>query len=494
MINFVIKSPTLAEIHCTPAELKALEKELSYKNMSAHYEYNKHMQRKWMERKDPEGFLLQAQELKDQINQNLVFYIRENPHTYPGIIPYITIEHSVSNYTVDYPKFKPIPWAKPLPFDLYPYQKEAVEKLMDIKHGHISVGTGLGKTAILLMIARNAGLRVVVSTPSQSIFSELMVFFQKHLGKGKVGGYGDGKKDLKAPITIAIGRSLSMLKEGTKAWDFFAEKQMLLVDEAHTFGAEELDRTCHGALKDIPYRMFVSGTQVRNDGKQILLNSIIGPCVLEMGVEEGINKGFLCPLKFKILHVISPSTRTFKDPIECKREHFLRNPNIAELAAKIANASWNVKQESTLILVEELGQIAMLQKLIKVPMAYAHSASKKDAEEWGLQSVDKQESIEKFNSGEVKVLVGTSCVSTGINLFCTHNTINFVGGASEVVTLQGTVGRSTRKLENSQYKDLHKPKPYSLIFDFEVSGQPILQRQLEKRIEFYQETGETVVY
>ena len=493
MIKFIIKSPTLAEIQCSPSELEGLKKQLSYKNMSIHYQHQKHLQRKWLERKDPEGFWIQAEELKNQVNQNLLFYINNIPHTYPGIIPYLNQESSVTNY-VQYPKFKQIPWVKPLPFEPYHYQKEAMEKLMEVRHGHISVGTGLGKTAILLMIARNAGLRTVISTPSQSIFSELMVFFQRHLGKGKVGGYGDGKKDLKAPITIAIGRSLSMLKEGTKAWDFFAEKQMLLVDEAHTFGSEELEKTCHGALKDIPYRMFVSGTQVRGDGKQILLNSIIGLCVLDMDLKEGIEQGFLCPLKFKILNVISPSTRTFKDPIECKREHFLRNPNIADLAAKIANASWTVKQESTLILVEELGQIAMLKKLIKVPMAYAHSASKKDAEEWGLQSVDKQESIEKFNKGEVKVLIGTSCILTGVNMFCTHNTVNWVGGASEVVTLQGAVGRSTRKLENSQYKDFHKPKPHSLIFDFNVQGQPILSRHLQKRIEFYERSGEVVVY
>jgi len=381
-----------------------------------------------------------------------------------------------------------------LPFEPYPYQQQAMEKLMAIKHGHVSLPTGAGKSLILLMIARNAGLRIVISTPSQAIFSELLDLFQKHLGSNKVGAYGDGKKDLKAPITIAINRSLSMLKQDTKAWDFFADKQMLLIDESHQIAAEELDRTVNDVLKDIPYRFFVSGTQVRGDGKQVLLNSIIGPCVLEMSLKEGIDQGYLCPLRFKILKTFSPSTVNIKDPIECKREHFLRNPNIAELAAKIANASWSVKQESTLILVEELEQIAMLKKRINVPMAYVHSGSKKDAAVWGLEAVDAQEAIEKFNLGEVKVLIGTKSIVTGVNMYPTHNTINWIGSASEVTTKQGCMGRSTRKLEISRYKGVHKPKPYSLIYDFDVQGQIILKKQLEKRIEFYEETGETVVY
>lgn len=493
-MNFIVKSPTLAEINATDEEIRWLTKELSYKNMSAHYEHQKHLQRHWLERRDPEGFQAESERLKNEVNKTLIFYIDGKPHTYPGIIPYIEREYSVSNYTVSYPQFKPIPWAKPLPFEPYFYQQESMEKLMAVKHGHISLPTGAGKSLVLLMIARNAGLRTVISTPSQSIFSELLDLFEKHLGKGKVGAYGDGKKNLKAPITIAINRSLSMLKEGTEAWDFFANKQLMAVDESHQVAANELEKTANGVLKDIPYRMFVSGTQVRGDGKQILLNSIIGPCVKEMSLIDGIQQGFLCPLKFKILKTFSPSTVNIKDPIECKREHFLRNPNIAELAAKIANASWNVKQESTLILVEELEQIAMLKRLITVPMTYVHSGSKKEAEVWGLKQVDAQEEIERFNLGEVKVLIGSRAIAVGVNLYPVHNTINFVGGASEVTTKQGCMGRSTRKLENSRYRGVHKPKPFTTIFDFDVQGQPILKNHLKKRIEFYEEAGEDVVY
>lgn len=473
--------------------MEALTKELSFRNLNAVFAYNKHFTKKWLQNRDPIGFEEEGKRLKAEIDQTLIFKKNGFTCTYPGIISYIPFPYTVEN-RVSYPALRPMKWVVEPPFDPYPYQSSSVSELINVKHGHVSLPTGAGKSFILELLARNMGLKVVIVTPSQSIFSELMTIFETHLGKSNVGGYGDGKKDIKKPITIAIGRSLTMLKEGSDAWNFFAAKEALMVDESHTWGAGELSDTCHGALADVGYRLFVSATQVRNDGTEKLLRSIIGPCVFSMSIQEAMDQGFLCPLKFKILKTFSPSTVNVYDPVECKREHFLRNPKIAELAARIANASWSVNGESTLILVEELGQIAMLKKLITVPFSYVHSGSKKDAAVYGLTTVDTQEEIEKFNNGEVRVLAGTKSISTGVNFYPTHNVINWAGGSSEITTKQGAMGRATRKLELSKYKHLHKPKPFSKIFDFDVAKQSILEKQLQKRIKFYEETGVSVVY
>src|SRR5690606_8770602 len=146
-------------------------------------------------------------------------------------------------------------------------------------------------------------------------------------------GYGDGKKDIKKLITIAIGKSLTMLKEGSEAQSFFKAKQLMLVDESHSFAAQELEKVCHGVLKQVPYRMFVSATQTRNDGTEKLLYSIIGKQVFEMSLKEAIDGQYLCPLKFFIVSTFSTSTRYITDSIACKREHFLYNTNVADYAA-----------------------------------------------------------------------------------------------------------------------------------------------------------------
>ena len=111
---------------------------------------------------------------------------------------------------------------------------------------------------------------------------------------------------------------------------------------------------------------------------------------------------------------------------------------------------------------------------------------------WGFEQDDSQEQVDKFNKGEIRVLIGTRAIATGTNLYPTHNTINCVGGSSEIITKQGTMGRSTRKLEISKYKHLHKPKPATMIYDFDITNNPKLKAQLKKRIEWYKEANGTI--
>jgi superfamily II DNA or RNA helicase len=488
-----IISPVQGYIQGTSEEITKLGDQMYYRNSAKYFELNKFLQRSWLRDRDPDEFDRQKKELESQVYVSLLYKEGSRYFIRPGFIPYIKGIELIINNHIKYPTAKPMSWKKPLEFTPYEYQQQSLDRLLEVKHGCVSLATGLGKSLILLMLTQKLGLDTVIVTPSQSIFSELFKLFQFHLGEKNVGAFGDGKKDIKKKITVTIAKSLTMLKEGTPAYDFFKNKKVFIGDESHQIAAETLAKVAHGVLSEVPYRFLLSATQTRGDGGVKFLQSIIGKEVINMNVEEGIQGGFLCPLKFKIIPTTSPSSAYRSDPIECKRLHFLRNENIAKITAQIANAKWEAREESTLILVEELGQIAMLASRLTVPFTYVHSASKKDAGVWGLKQVDPQEEIERFNNGEVKVLIGTRSVSTGVNFYPNANTINWVGGSSEITCFQGSMGRSTRKLENSKYKHLHKPKPFCTIYDFDVKNQSILENQLKKRIKFYEETGEDVV-
>jgi len=491
----VIKNPIKAVIkYLSSEEVQKLTKSLSYTNTSVSFQLSKLYKNRWMKQKDPIGWQEKVDELTKKSKGCLLEHDGRDYWIRPGSIPhvhkYIT---SVSN-EIEYPEFTPLRWKTPPDFEPFGYQSESVRLLMSEKHGNVSLPTGCGKSFILLLLAQKMGLDTVVITPSQSIFTELLSEFQLRLGTKLVGGYGDGYKDINNKITIAIGKSLTMLKEGTKEYEFFRKKKVILVDESHTFAAEQLNDVCHGVLSETPYRMFVSATQTRNDGTEKLLSSIIGNNVLDMSLGDAIAQGYLCPLKFTVMATTSPINKVVRDPTMCKRTHFLYNRNIAEIIAKIANGSWEHRQQSTLVLVEELEQIEMLQKLLKVPFAYVHSADKKKAKEFNLEKVNLQESVRKFNTGEVKVLIGTKAIATGTNLYPVHNTCNWMGGSSEIVTKQGPMGRSTRRLEISKYKDFHTPKPYAMIYDFRVKGEDLLDKQLVKRCKFYQESNGDIKY
>ena len=490
---FKIVTPTKAYIlEASQEELEKIKSQTHYVSESIVYLINQHKQKSWWRNRNPDTWKETLDDLTEQKDKYLLFKDKSGYWIRPGYISYLKgLKYEIVN-EIKYPDFKPLKWKTKPAFEPYDYQSDSNDLLLSKKHGCISLPTGAGKSYLLELIAKNSGLDIAVITPSASIFNQLLTEFTELFGKDLVGGFGDGKKDITKKISICINKSLTNLKEGTKEHTFFANKQMICVDESHTFAAETLEEVCHGVFSEVPYRLFFSATQTRGDGSEKLLYSIIGPCVYEMSIEEAIQKGYLCPLQFTVIKTYSPSTLNPRDVMENKREHFLYNKNIAELAAKIANAKWRSLQESTLILVEELVQIKMLVKLLEVPYGYVHAAAKKEASQYGLESVDSAEQIERFNKGEIKVLIGTRAIATGTNIFPTHNTINLMGGNSEIITKQGAMGRSTRKLEKSKYREYHKPKPFSMIYDFDVKGNKILESQLKNRIKYYEESGQDV--
>jgi superfamily II DNA or RNA helicase len=493
-MRFEISSPTKAYIHdASGDELYELRKELTYTNTAASHDVKRHHNNKLLRRKDNDAWQKKLDFLKSKVKNTLVFSDSYGkPFIRPGSVPYL-LSTEIEN-KITYPTPKKVAWKQKLPFELHEYQKLSVEKLIEVKHGNVELCTGAGKSAIILSLCRETGFNAAIVVPSRSIFRELLKAFEKYLGKDKVGGFGDGKRKIGKKFTVCIGDSLCNVKPGTDEWEFFSKLDMMIVDESHTWGAETLEDICHGILGDVPYRFFMSGTQTRGDGAEKLLQSIIGKTVHTLTTAEAIAGGFISNHNFTLIDIESSNPNyNDEDPLVMKRIHFLNNRNIAAFIAKLANAEATANRRQTLVLVEELSQIAMLLPLLKVPTAYAHSETNKiRLESMGMKKVDTDEAVEKFNKAEALVLIGTSCIATGTNIYPTHNVFNWVGGGSEIKTKQGAVGRSVRLHDQNPFKDKCVKKDVSRIFDFHLRDIPVLSHQLTKRLLCYRESGTDV--
>ena len=490
-MKIIIETPTRAYLHDYDSQdLESMKTTLFYRNTANQHQLKRHYNNKWFRSKNRVAWEIQLEKLKKSVENVLVFEDNGRYYIRPGSLPHIDTTGITIENKVVYPKPKKVAWAKMLPFELHDYQEISVQELMKVLHGNVELCTAAGKSAILLKLCREMGLRCAIIAPSKSIFYELLEKFEHHLGKDKVGAFGDGKKKIGKLFTICISDSIANVKPGTKEWDFFSKLDMMGVDESHTWGAETLDEICHGILADVPYRFFFSGTQTRGDGAEKLLQSIIGKTVHKLTTAEAVKKGFIGKHNYTIVKLNSSNPNfSSMDVLEMKRIHFLNNRNIGAFAAKLANADFTTNRRQTLILVEELSQIAMVTKLLTVPYAYAHSESKPARlAELGLTKVDSAESVEKFNKGEVGVLIGTSCIATGTNIYPTHNTVNWVGGASEIKTKQGTIGRSVRLGKSNPWADKCLPKEYARIWDFDVQDIYVLQNHLKDRLEYYSES------
>lgn len=491
-----ITSPTKAYlIDIDTQTLLSIKKFLSYVNVSNLTQYKKLLSNQWFKQKNRAEWEARCEELKASVNHCLVFNDSNGMYIRPASVPYLIEEGLIPENCVEnkiiYPTFKPMAWQHIPKYNLYPYQKSTVEKLINEKHGCAVLCTGAGKTLAILTIARNMGLKTLIVTPSQSIFSEIVSSCEHHFGRGNVGMLGDGKKKTDKKITVCISKSITTLKPDSEHYNNIKSAQLLLVDETHLFAAESLEDICHGILSDIPYRFFFTGTHTRGDGSVKLLEGITGKIVETLSTKQAVDGGYISDHEFRIVKIESdrPKHRV-SDPIAMKRAHFLRNSNIVNFVSRLAESVYKTKNEKTLVLVEELGQIADIIKVLKVPYAYAHSGTnKKELEKLGLKSVDVQEEVEKFNKGEVAILIGTSCISTGTNIYPVHHCVNWQGGSSEIKTKQGAVGRSVRKLAGSGYEQFHPEKIKAIIWDFDVQDVPTMTQQLKNRIRYYKHSG-----
>jgi superfamily II DNA or RNA helicase len=463
--------------------IRELERQLAYVNRSVDYELHR-LKKSGQSWGFSEKWKARVAELTAERAGSL-FKTDENGshYTYTGLAGYLakkTSDTVVNN--LKYPAPKKMPWAEKFPHALYPYQTKALEALLAIKHGSVEIATGLGKSFIILHLVKALGLKTVVMAPSQSIAKQLLRDFTKYLGKKYVGQYYGGKKEPKKQIIVAVSNSLTLIDPvaDKEHWDLMQQVQVFCADESHQCAAETLAKVCLDLFANVPYRFFFSATQIRQDGLELLLESIIGPVVYSMSLRQGVDEGYLAKPIFSMVQTYSPSTYKSHDANKMTRTHLLYNPVVNATAADLANNFCDQGQQ-VLILIDELEQFSHLLPHLRHEVGFAHAAKNAEAKSKippEYHDSDPTALVAKFNEGKLPILVGTSCIGCGTDVKSNAATINLVGGKSEIQVRQGPIGRSTRKHPLVGKTTCH-------IIDFCVANVDITLRHANERKTIY---------
>jgi len=471
-----------------PEDNDQVKKFLTFHDRSVDFQLRKMKQNYRWAQNDPEGYTERIELLKSQSTKTLLFYDEAgNPYTYSGLWNDLINRFGWSmdgDLDSDLFKVSPktLPWAS-IPPEMYYYQKEAVEALIKSRHGAIELPTGSGKSLIILNLAKHYGCKTIIATPSCAITDQLYNDFVKYFGKKYVGKYGDGKKEYKKLFTIAVAQSLTRLEEGSEAWEELYKAQILIWDESHTTPAETFDKVCLGVASNAYYRFFVSATQLRNDGSEMILKGITGPVVYSKGFKELVDQGYLSKLVFKTFTANTYGTANKSDAKAETRSQLYLNPNVNSLAGSIASQAVTLGDRQVLIIIEEFKQFLQLKNFLKVPYEFVHGGASKDAKEllpseyW---KCDTQQIVADFNSGKTRCLIGTSAISTGVDLKPTGCIIYLQGGTSEIKVRQA-LGRGTR---------IFLGKKDCWVIDFKVQGSNTMERHYKIRKEIYESLGD----
>lgn len=136
-----LNSPTLVKVDLPDSQLLEVKKYLTFTNKSLLFEYNKFKKNTWYSAKyGEEAYLEELAEKKAKVQQCILIEKKDGYYTYSGLIPQLEQKLKVKcTNNVFYPPTKIMPWAKE-PFELREYQKQALEKLLEAKHGAVEFG------------------------------------------------------------------------------------------------------------------------------------------------------------------------------------------------------------------------------------------------------------------------------------------------------------------------------------------------------------------
>lgn len=453
MSSLIINEPSIVRLNdISPQSLERTRRFLTFQDGGVAYLLSKHQKQYRWKRNDPEGWDTHKETLKQQLNRCILFQDDKGYYTYSGLADQLS-QSLLCDAPVERHQTKPeargFAWANvPKHEDRY-YQEEAGRALLGVGHGGVEMGTGLGKTKIMLNLVRYLGLKTIIIAPSSSILTQLMKDFKYHLGPRYIGQFGAGKKKFDRKVTIATFQSLTRLEPGDEAWEALSKADVLILDESHISPASTLEKVCMGLARNAKYRFFVSATQTRGDGSAIVLKGITGPIVYSMSVQKGVDEGFLAKPYFKIIKIPSKDNFESADVMKMTRKHLYYNSDIIKRAADIANQAVSKLGHKVLIQIEEISQFAHLLRHLEFDPRFAHGAAKSDPE---LKSKlpekywdsDPSDLVDKFNDEQFPILVGTSCIGMGTDLKVPETVINLMGGMSPIGIPQA-VGRGTRK-------------------------------------------------
>lgn len=341
--------------------------------------------------------------------------------------------------------------------------KAYVKWIMSGGNGIFLGCTGSGKSIAAMYCLQQKKVRTIIVVPTIALMHQWRVEISKHfeLAIDEVGSIGDGNREVKE-ITVAVVNSVRDMD--------LSEFEMIILDEAHRYGSFENIRPIMN--NEFKYKLGLTATLHRTDGQHKELEKLIGPVCYEYTTEDAVKQGVLS--KFKIINVAIDLLPTEKDKYESHTRTIDQNsfngmfqaindhghPKWHEAIAAVRATAWrkavisNAKNKM-FALVEIVKEnkdkkIIIFNETIKMAELERKILKKEGFESEIYHSKSKnQDAIERFRSGEVKILVSVKSLNEGLDVKDVDVGIRVAGTNQDRDTIQ-RLGRGLRVVEGKE--------------------------------------------
>ena len=316
-----------------------------------------------------------------------------------------------------------------IPFELYDFQKDAVDALIKYRWGICEIGTGGGKTVIATECIRRLKYRTLFVIDNKDLLMQTKDEYEKMLGV-KCGVVGMGQREWDYPIVLSTIQTLA--KHAKEFTGELSKFPVVVYDETHIVASKSFE-IISKHLSNTKYRFGFSATAKRDDGNDNLIYANSGQVVYKLNAKNLIAKNVLVnPIatfyKYKSEITVTDNWQTeYEDGIV---NNLKRNHMIIKLANDYAKAGKQV-----MVLCKRIKHCEALTEIIE-DSKLIYGGTKDDI---------RYDVLEEFKAKKYKVLVGNiSIYNKGLNIKGLDVVINAAGNAGDVVTIQ-TIGRALRK-------------------------------------------------
>jgi len=309
--------------------------------------------------------------------------------------------------------------------------------------GYVTLPTGSGKTVLFAEVVESMGLRTLIVVPTLPILDQTKEKFERFAHGVEVGKVYGKEKDTNKQVTVITHDSLRIqTANGTIDPQ---EYDVVIVDEAH----ENLSPQRRKLLAEFDHAIqlgFTATPEYKEGKPEKHIESVFEEEIHSMSIREAIKEDMLCG--FTIMNV-----KTHVDISDVQVKNGKYSPEQIEKAVNIHRrnqAPLTIYQEAFdgqsaiafCASISHAEDVAQLFIEAGIPAAAIHSQLDRDI---------RKDLIAKYESGEIKVLMGVDILTRGFDAPNAQVCFNLVPTLSKVVALQ-RAGRVLRIDENNPDK------------------------------------------
>jgi superfamily II DNA or RNA helicase len=365
----------------------------------------------------------------------------------------------------------------------YPYQLEVLRAIDKHDRGIIKIATGGGKSLVAALIVAKLGKKSIIYVIGKDLLYQFHQFFSECFDE-PIGIIGDGQceiHDINIASVWTVGQAIGMKKsdilldsdddEEAVSKNKYAdivkmikETKLHIIDECHLSACDTIQRIYKQSASEYFYGL--SGSPWRDDGADLLIESILGKYIVNIPASRLIKDGYLAQavIRFRVV----PPYPTVLDrvyPSVYKRyvvENDTRNGLVLEAAKALVKKGYQ-----TLVLFNSLKHGKILYDVFKKHMKCAILDGSNDK--------DEREAVKKdLLNHKIDCVLASRIFDIGIDIPSLSGLVLACGGKSSVKALQ-RVGRVIRK---------YPGKKFAVIIDF-ADQAPFLDTHSRTRYRVY---------